>query len=112
MDKKTVKDIELKGKRVLMRVDFNVPMEGGKVTDDKRIKASLPTIQYILAQERIFDPDESPWPTKGWLRSGVQLETRGGRPLRITWGFRCRWHLIVWDRRLKNRHLRLFQARC
>ncbi len=50
MNKKTVKDINLHGKRVLMRVDFNVPMDGGKVTDDKRIKASLPTIQYVLEQ--------------------------------------------------------------
>src|SRR5574337_1043175 len=50
MNKKTVKDIDLKGKRALMRVDFNVPMEGGKVTDDKRIRASLPTIQYVLDQ--------------------------------------------------------------
>jgi phosphoglycerate kinase len=50
MTKMTVKDIDLKGKRVLMRVDFNVPMESGKVTDDKRIKASLPTIKYVLEQ--------------------------------------------------------------
>ena len=50
MNKKTVKDIDLNGKRVIMRVDFNVPMDKGIVTDDKRIKAALPTIKYVLEQ--------------------------------------------------------------
>jgi phosphoglycerate kinase len=48
MNKMTLRDLSLAGKRVLMRVDFNVPMEKGKITDDSRIKAALPSIKYIL----------------------------------------------------------------
>lgn len=50
MNKKTVRDVDLKGKRVLMRVDYNVPIQNGVISDDKRIRATLPTIQYILDQ--------------------------------------------------------------
>lgn len=48
MAKKTVSDIDVKGKRVLMRVDFNVPLEGSRITDDRRIVQALPTIKNVV----------------------------------------------------------------
>ena len=50
MAKLFIEDLELKGKRVLMRVDFNVPVKDGKVENDKRLRASLPSIQYVLGK--------------------------------------------------------------
>ena len=50
MAKLTVKDVELKGKKILVRVDFNVPVKDGVITNDNRITAALPTIKYILEQ--------------------------------------------------------------
>lgn len=50
MAKKTVKDLDLKGKKVLVRADFNVPMKDGEITNDNRIEAAVPTLKYILEQ--------------------------------------------------------------
>ncbi|MDD6043552.1 MAG: phosphoglycerate kinase [Eubacteriaceae bacterium] len=46
--KKTIRDIEVKGKRIVARCDFNVPMQEGVITDDNRIRAALPTVQYLI----------------------------------------------------------------
>ena len=90
MNKKTVKDIDIKGKRVLMRVDFNVPMADGKVTDDKRIKAALPTIQYVLDQgaslmlmSHLGRPKGGPDPEFSLLAASQVLSGLLGRPVKM-----------------------------
>ncbi len=90
MDKKTVRDVDLKGKRVLMRVDFNVPMANGAVTDDKRIRASLPTIQYVLDQgaslilmSHLGRPKGGPDPEFSLKAAAETLSKLLGRPVQM-----------------------------
>ena len=93
MNKKTVRDINVKGKRVLMRVDFNVPLKGepgslGVVTDDTRIRAALPTIQYLLGQgaavilmSHLGRPKDGPDPKYSMKPTATHLAGLLGKPV-------------------------------
>jgi phosphoglycerate kinase len=90
MAKKTVSDIDVKGKRVLMRADFNVPLEGGKITDDRRIEQALPTIKNIVERggrlilmSHLGRPKGGPEPKYSLKPVAERLGELLGKPVKI-----------------------------
>jgi 3-phosphoglycerate kinase len=90
MPKKTVADIQLEGLRVLMRVDFNVPIEDGKITDDRRIAQALPTIRNVvdrggrlILMSHLGRPKEGPDPRFSLRPCADHLSTLLGKPVKF-----------------------------
>jgi phosphoglycerate kinase len=88
--KKTIRDIEWRGQRALVRVDFNVPLKAGQVADDTRIRAALPTLQYLIEHgasivlcSHLGRPKEGPDPQFSLAPVAAHLETVLGRPVRF-----------------------------
>ncbi|WP_434402217.1 phosphoglycerate kinase [Planococcus sp. 11815] len=79
LQKMTMKDLDLKGKRVFCRVDFNVPMEDGKVTDDTRIRAAMPTIEYLVEQGAKVILASHLGRPKGQVNEDMRLAAAGAR---------------------------------
>lgn len=89
LDKKTIRDVDCTGKRVLVRCDFNVPLDGGTITDDRRIREALPTLQYLLdAGAKIIvcshlGRPKGPDPSLSLAPVAERLSHLLGRPVRL-----------------------------
>ena len=71
LNKKSVDDINVKGKRVLVRCDFNVPLIDGKITDENRLVAALPTIKKLIADGGKVNSLFTSWKTKGRAKTRI-----------------------------------------
>lgn len=90
MQKKTIRDLSLANKKVFVRVDYNVPMDGGKITDDTRIRATLPTLNYLLEQNaavilasHLGRPKGAPVPEFSLAPAAARLAELLGRPVQL-----------------------------
>ena len=102
MAKKSIADVDVRGKKILMRVDFNVPIDEGKITDDRRIVQALPTIKDITARggrlilmSHLGRPKGGPEPKYSLKPIGQAREilrgvhwTRGGKGSKFAQGWR------------------------
>jgi phosphoglycerate kinase len=91
MDKQTVRDVDVAGKRVFLRADLNVPLDDGRITDDTRIRASLPTIVYLLERGAAVILASHLGRPKGKVNDALRLKPVAdrlsqllGRPVRMT----------------------------
>jgi len=91
MDKRTVRDVDVEGRRVFVRADFNVPIEDGRITDDTRIRASLPTIVHLLERGAVVIMSSHLGRPKGKVNDALRLKPVAdrlsqllGRPVRTT----------------------------
>jgi phosphoglycerate kinase len=90
MNKRTIRDIDPKGKRVFVRVDFNVPLKGDQITDDTRIRAALPTLQYLLERgaalivaSHFGRPNGKPDPSMSLAPVARHLSKLLGKPVKM-----------------------------
>ena len=77
MSKLSIRDLPLDGNRIFMRVDFNVPLEDGRVMDDTRIRETLADDRVCIASRRAIDFGVASWPSQGQAESEDEPEARG-----------------------------------